>query len=75
MPEISPFRIYAHAICFQSSDILRLALMLPTENWNELFEQPNILENRYSVAGMCFSLYNDTIMEIIQVIKRHYIMK
>lgn len=69
MPKISPFRIYAHVICFQSSDILRLVLMLPTENWNELSEQPNILKNRYSVAGMCFSLYSDTIMEIIQVIK------
>lgn len=69
MPEISPFRIYTHVICFQSSDILRLALMLPTENRNELSEQPNILENRYLVAGMCFSLYSDTIMEIIQVIK------
>ena len=49
--------------------------MLPTENRNELSEQPNILENRYLVAGMCFSLYSDTIMEIIQVIKWHYIIK
>lgn len=56
MPEISPFGIYTHAICFQSSDILRLALMLPAENRNELSKQRNIFENRYSVAGMCFSL-------------------